>query len=78
MLASFKGPSNRLNRLCENLDGPQSRFAGLHQRPQSWRVRYSPTRGPFQDALVVETESDLDTNVVRTVMQSRKAGLRSG
>ena len=48
----------------------------LLQRPQSWRVDNSPTRGPFhQGATRLRTrESDLDTNVVRTLKQPEGCG----
>jgi hypothetical protein len=59
-------------------DGPQSRFAGLHQRPQSGRASIFSNAWAFPGRhLSLNTESDLDTNVVRTLMQSRMAGLRS-
>jgi hypothetical protein len=54
-----------------NTDGPQSRLAGLHQLPDDRTY-------PKQEAsLNRQRVRRIDTLRPRTLMQSRKAGLRS-
>jgi hypothetical protein len=62
--------------LCENSDGPQSRLAGLLPRPNDGSVLSSPQQSVDRRA-VFEHAGRFDTNVVRPLKQSRKAGLRS-
>jgi hypothetical protein len=60
----------------KNSDGPQPR--GAASASSVWRASIFSNAWAFPGRhLSLNTENDLDTNVVRTLMQSRKAGLRS-